>query len=249
MKKEVVNEVYKTRDYEAFKLLPGNRTIDAGHIVKLKKSFAEKQLPIPIIVNSNMEILDGQHRWATCKEMNLDLYYIVIDNFSIKDVVNANTIVNKWGAQAYYDSYVAQGYEEYKKMNYFMEVTSCNLGDARLFLELSSEKDFKNGGLVCDTFDRAYMKYTWYQDFAKAECYGHRSFKAAIKKIFNIEEYDHERMMHQLNKGYWSELSLKANTVDYVSTLSKIYNIGKTRNNVLQFNVNRSGEISTYKMK
>lgn len=247
MKKEVVGEVFKTRDYDKFNLIKGNRTINMEQVVKLKRSFQEKQLPIPIIVDKSMNILDGQHRWYVCKENNLDLYFTIIEDINIKDIVNANTVVSKWGAEAYYDSFLAQDYPEYAKLEYFKTVTGCSLSDARLFMELSSGEDFKTGNLVCSDFDTAYLKYQWYTDFKKAACFGHRSFKSAIKKIFSITEYEHERMIQQLDKGYWNRLQLMSNAIEYVNTLSEIYNIGKSKQNVLQFNVDRKGIISTYK--
>jgi ParB-like chromosome segregation protein Spo0J len=69
----------KTTDYKLFKINKLNRIVQTGHIEKLKKSI-EKVGYLkynPIIVNEDMEIIDGQHRYFACVKLNLPIYYEV----------------------------------------------------------------------------------------------------------------------------------------------------------------------------
>jgi len=68
-----------TYDYEIFKRMRGNRILNNSHVKNLVKSMKEKYLPQPILVNKDMEIIDGQHRFAAAEELNLPIHYLIID--------------------------------------------------------------------------------------------------------------------------------------------------------------------------
>ena len=56
----------KTKNYEIFKIMDCNRELSAANLQKLIGSIKSRNLLEfrPIIVNSKMEIIDGQHRLA-----------------------------------------------------------------------------------------------------------------------------------------------------------------------------------------
>ena len=54
--------VYSTKDYDAFKFDDGNRNINPAKVKNIVRSFHEEQLPVPIVVDKAMTVLDGQHR-------------------------------------------------------------------------------------------------------------------------------------------------------------------------------------------
>ena len=57
--------VGKTKDYDMFEFLDTNRQPNDRMIKKLMKSIEENGIQIPIIVNKEKQIVDGQHRfWA-----------------------------------------------------------------------------------------------------------------------------------------------------------------------------------------
>lgn len=60
-------QVYFTTDYSKFKLMKGNREIDALHVKRLIESFREQYLFSPILVNSKHEIIDGQNEFVQPK--------------------------------------------------------------------------------------------------------------------------------------------------------------------------------------
>ena len=89
-------KIYKSNNYSAFKKIEWNRSINLGNYKKLldenKKEFQLHKFPI--IVSSDLSIIDGQHRFEVSKELNSPIYYI-IDNAEI----NFNSVhsVNKAG--------------------------------------------------------------------------------------------------------------------------------------------------------
>lgn len=55
--------VYRTNNYDQFKRLVGNREVNPKRVKTIKKSVEEiGYIPNPIIVNENMEVIDGQGR-------------------------------------------------------------------------------------------------------------------------------------------------------------------------------------------
>ena len=70
----------KTKDYEKFSIKSYNRNLNRNHINELKEKFATIGYKdyLPILVNENYEIIDGQHRFVACKESGLPIVYQVI---------------------------------------------------------------------------------------------------------------------------------------------------------------------------
>ena len=60
-----------TKNYEQFGYKFGNRKVEMNpnHVKKLVKAMSENYIPIPIMVNSNFEVLDGQHRLEAIKQL------------------------------------------------------------------------------------------------------------------------------------------------------------------------------------
>ena len=71
------NKIHVTSDYSKFSYLVGNRDIVNKHVKDLSGHIDERDLSIPIIVNENMEVCDGQHRLEAYKVLGLPVHYIV----------------------------------------------------------------------------------------------------------------------------------------------------------------------------
>ena len=64
-----VNKVYKTTDLSIFKSIDGNRVPNLQHIKRLAQSINVYGMKCnPILVNEQMEVIDGQHRLAAAIE-------------------------------------------------------------------------------------------------------------------------------------------------------------------------------------
>lgn len=89
-------KIFKSTNYSAFKKIEWNRSINLTNYKKLldenKKDFQLHKFPI--IVSSDLKIIDGQHRFEVSRELGSPVYYIV-DNSEI----SFNTVhsVNKAG--------------------------------------------------------------------------------------------------------------------------------------------------------
>lgn len=96
----------RTTDYERFKLLDFNRNkLDRNHINKIKDSIGKNgYISSPILVNSDFEIYDGQHRFVALKEMGLEIPYEVID-ISYNSIIDLNITQKKWTLEDYVNYY------------------------------------------------------------------------------------------------------------------------------------------------
>ena len=72
------NKIYSTSEYNLFHKLKGNRGINELHVRKLVEAIKEKDLQIPIIVDHDMNVLDGQHRLDAYKIVGNPVSYICL---------------------------------------------------------------------------------------------------------------------------------------------------------------------------
>ena len=66
-----------TRSYSIFNSIIGNRNLDSKNLKRIKESINEIGLQMPILVNENNSIIDGQHRLQAAKELEIPITYIV----------------------------------------------------------------------------------------------------------------------------------------------------------------------------
>lgn len=117
---KIVASVYETYDYDKFHIMEkGNRDID--HYKNISLSMKEEFLFSPIIVNENMEIIDGQNRFIASKALNKPIFYIVKEGYSIKEVRILNSNSRNWGKRDFIKSFADEGNEEYIRIMEFMK--------------------------------------------------------------------------------------------------------------------------------
>lgn len=97
-------KVPSTFDYGKFKFIEGNRDVD--HVKKLEESMRECGLLLqPILVNENMEIVEGQNRYTACMNLGLPVYYIIQQGIRLKEVKSLNSASKNWNTKNYIHSY------------------------------------------------------------------------------------------------------------------------------------------------
>lgn len=107
-------KTYITRDYSVFKYLSGNRDINLHNVNNIVKNVLENGLlPTIVIVNENMEVIDGQHRIEAFKQLNLPVEFQIRKGLGLKDCIAYNVSSKKWGMIDYINSYAERGIEDY----------------------------------------------------------------------------------------------------------------------------------------
>lgn len=115
--------IQTTKNYKLFKFILGNRPLNRNNLRMITRSIAQENLldVAPIIVNENMEIVDGQHRFQIAKENGFPINYLVLNGGELKHIHMLNNVSRKWGSEDYVRSYATQGNANYKRFLAFMQ--------------------------------------------------------------------------------------------------------------------------------
>jgi hypothetical protein len=146
------SHVYTTTNYDLFKSIKGNRNINHLHLARLKKSIVSNYLITVLIVNEKYEIIDGQHRFESIKELQLPIYFIVCEGYGLKEVQILNQNSKTWNIDDYLDGYCRLGYPEYlkyrdfiNKYNFTHTETMCILNDSNHMINADVKRMFAKG--------------------------------------------------------------------------------------------------------
>ena len=229
--------VYQTEDYESFGFITGNRNINNSHLEKLRKSMTEMLIPIPIVVNEKLQIIDGQHRYMICKEEGWTLNFIQIKGLTLTHVQKINELMKIWTAEAFmhcycdlaletedgeYDDYVE--YREFKrKYGFGHNETQAILTNQRMFSGNLSDR-FRNGSFKINDLKKATHVAERITDVGKYyQGYKRRGFVIAMLHCFATPEYDHDRFLSKLSYQTY-KLSDQSNYKQYLQIAQDIYN-------------------------
>lgn len=122
----MTSTIHSTKNYDQFKPLFCNRgklRIDKNHLSRLEESILNRNLlkHRPILVNKDLEIIDGHHRFEIAKKNNLDIYYTVQDDADYKDAITLTRGVTNWTFKGYIECRALNNEEDYVKLNKFLD--------------------------------------------------------------------------------------------------------------------------------
>ncbi len=232
--------IKSTTDYTMFTLKSDNRAkIDQTHVKRLASSIQARNLleMRPISVNSEMEILDGQHRFLAAKSLGVPIFYEIKTNLVASDVILLN-VSKAWCMADYLNYYEKNGYEYYLKLRKFMKENNISLKVALGITMGQSWADidkFKKGEYVFEQdAGKEELKTCWdtinyikkmngYSVYTSSS----RFWKALIKLV---KHYDFEKKKWLLNlERMIDKIGPKARAEDYVKLFTDIYNWKNTR--------------------
>ena len=184
-------------DYNKFKLLSTNR--DVLDNKKMIKSISEHDITpyVPILVDKQFHILDGQHRFDACKKLGKPIYYIIYyGSESSEDImVCLNSCLKVWRQEEWISYYYKKGIPVYVR---FVEMSrKYNLGVSNNILLFSMSKcnasDVKKGNLkdFSTYFEPVYNFITGIEYPNKT----YRPFVAALLRFFIDYGNDKKRLL------------------------------------------------------
>lgn len=115
--------IHHTPDYSCFKYIEGNREVKENKVRELQQSmrmfgFVPGR---PIIVNKNMFIIDGQHRWEAGQREKIWVDYIIVDTEDESALLHAlNCNQHTWSPNDYIHSWVVTKHPAYVALQKFM---------------------------------------------------------------------------------------------------------------------------------
>ena len=107
-------QLKSTKTYSIFNKVIGNRNLDTKNLKRIKDSISLIGLQMPILVNENKSIIDGQHRLQAAKELEIPITYI-ISNESCEDNIDQLQISKKWTAYDFCNRNALRGNKDCQK--------------------------------------------------------------------------------------------------------------------------------------
>lgn len=253
---ETTYKVYKTKDYSIFCALHGNRTYNLLHVKRLMQSFTNKHLISPIIVNENFQVIDGQHRLQASKEMDLPVYFIIIEGYGITDVQIYNINQKNWVKKDYLKMYCDQGIKEYLQFKKFMtdfpdfEIQASERiltqykgnGGRQTTIDKTRVKarDFEEGKLQIPDLNKSYIAARKIMDFKKYyPGFNRGTFVSTMLDIMENKNYKHSEMMKKLELNpKW--LQNCPDVAQYKVLIEDIYNFKRAATNKVSLRYNKT---------
>ena len=244
------NCIWETKNYEMFKFIDCNRDINKNHIKNLTEKMTTKEFEQPIIVkeeNGYYSIMEGQHRYTVAKQNNLPVYYMIENTLELDDIITMNTIKKptsnkdflKWfykqakDGNTRYNNYIIYNdfIKKYKLEN--QEHKSIMLIEGTYMRANSLWDNFKIGKLVIQDYKKSCKLIEQFDDIGKylpkIRKQGNSVFYAYME-AFNSPDYDHKRMIFQLEKPT-VVLTKQIDKDAYMKQINTSYNKGVQKKN------------------
>jgi hypothetical protein len=222
-------KIHKTQDYDLFQRISGNRVVSQSHVNRLLEAIQEDPETItfnPIIVNQNMEIIDGQHRFEAIKRLGLEVYYIQVGELGLHTVQKLNSVGKSWTPMDYAKSYAEIGNPNYETYIDFKLEFRFNHEVLMRYLSLDNPitgTAFKNGTFKIIDAQKSYKYCTWLKELSEYyERATLRNVALGFLQIFMSPNYDHEQGLRQM-KVYGNLFTEQALSNDYARELERIY--------------------------
>lgn len=233
--------IQSTVHYHLFKRIDSNRHLDKRHVNKLVEAIRKKNLLHlnPIVVNGEMEVIDGQHRLSAAKILGVAIYYTQDARISHNDIGGMNSNKKNWQMMDYINYYAKKGNRNYVA---FLELCDKHKDYKPSMLQTLCSKDgtrrsndVKEGLFDISNIDHAEIIISYLEDFKKYTLLAANSrFIEAVRLIATHPEYNHERMMGKVQQNPTAILPC-ANNKQYVQMLQAMYNKHVREDNIVIF--------------
>lgn len=224
-----------TTDYSIFKRLSGNRTIENGRKNKIRHSIRKVgQIPVPIVVNERMEVIDGQARLEVFEELGLPVYYIVCDGLGIADCIAMNISGTNWKIGDYIESYAEQGNSSYVNLQQLMKeypkILLTNVACAATGLFSIPTDTIKSGLIEITSRDAAYAREVldyvmkFMPTIKSQKMDNERALVNALIFAYQYDEVDNDYLLGKFEQNYM-RIRGYGKVDDCLECLSEVYNI------------------------
>ncbi len=232
---EQAGVVYRTYDYRKFSFFPENR--EPSHWPKIAASIETKDLTayVPILVDNEHRIIDGQGRYRACIENKLPIHYIVGDVCDPSDIIRLNVDRKDWSNSDYLRYYVRKGYREYitldklLKRSKYVKLGAVIYNIANHKAESMSVKETFQRGNYWITVEEVNIVFD-VDDFlfrisgiVEKTIFGSRNFISAISRLRKTDEVDMEQLFEKIKK-YSTLLEKQVSHAAYMENLEDVYN-------------------------
>jgi len=233
----VTKVLYET-NYTKFTLFDDNRDVNEAHVEALSKSMKKSGQLMPIIVNENMEVMDGQHRLKSCELLGLPVAYVITIGGTSKQIALINNTQKGWRTQDYLKHYSHKNHSnstEYKKIIIFFKeykllfsvgmcLLSGNLNNGRRW-DMGVITSFKEGSFKIKNLESAQTTAAQLLKFKSfvPNLVQIVKFCIAFVKVSNIKGFNLELAYNQIKKNS-NKFEKCVNQEDWIEAFVDAYN-------------------------
>lgn len=244
--KDEAKTYYVTTNYAQFHRLKGNRDVKRIQKNKLIKSISEIGfITNPIIVNENMEVIDGQGRLSALQELRLPVPYIIEPGIGEKECKHLNINQTNWKYVDYIQGYAETGDKNYVYLMVLMNkhrwISPPAIAAAAKGMTSDAVKSVKNGTyyLSEDEFTETETTLDFISDceIALRQIEGDMTTKVlALNWVLKNTNADWERIKKVLTENSTVFRPVVRHRVSlFLEDLSKYYNKGLQANKKISF--------------
>ena len=236
---KIMVPIFKTgteeEDYNRFLLVESNRTIRPNKISNLRVEIERNDLTneneIKVVLNdeNRLIIVEGQHRFITCMDMKLPIYYR-FSNMTLDDIGLVNSVQDKWSLNDSLHHYCNRGVHEYKVLAGFKKQYKYPI--STLINVLSG----RNDKTMLDEFRRGQFKVTQSLEFVhdvlgkiqefrqfNDKIYRHRTFLSVYIDLLTHPEFKHDILVRKIEQVPMRFIHC-TRTNDYLRMIEDVYN-------------------------
>ncbi len=236
--REYLRQYSGTTDYSKFKSIRGNRDLNRAHVARLANHIKRKNLlPFyPVLVNENMEVIDGQHRIAAAKALGMEVSYVRVNGLRIEDVMAVNTASKEWGINDFVEAYVKLGVEDYKKLKEFKEKYNLPVTMAAQLLAKPDGKvptggtdlgsNIRSGTYIIADEEKATElaeQLNILNEFTDFRATSDRHLMRALWHLYTVAEFDFGRLEQKLRSNQL-KLEKQGELKYYILKIEEAYN-------------------------
>lgn len=231
-KKEVkqweIGQILETNNYDQFSFKPGNRRVDQNHLEYVEGKMKENYLVAPIMVNSKMQIMDGQHRFMACKHLGFPVRYYITEDMSADEIARMNNVAKKWKPEDYANVFTGEDYKAYRafRISYpkiVHTIAVILLGGAEN-TRINGDNAFRTGYFKIKNYTKATKTAELIMQISDySKMYAKRTFVLALLHCMTFKEFDEKRFLRKL-KHKSNLLKAYAKATDFIQAIQDIYN-------------------------
>lgn len=226
-------KIYCTSNYGKFKFLKGNRDLNSKKVKRIIESV-ENGLNLfpycPVMVNKDGYVIDGQHRYFVCKKLSLPVHYVVVNDFTLRQVAEMNQNASKWTDKDFLNCYIDIGNKHYAILRDFVEKYQVNLGIASSLLSegrvrgVNRMDDLRDGLFKSEFLSKASdfldcaLKF---KDFC--DSYKSRNFLQALETLLSFKDFNISELIDKL-KLHNLTIETRSTPKEYLTHLEDLFN-------------------------
>ena len=231
--------IQQSENYNLFCTINGNRNVNSKKIEKIIDDINKglNLLPYcPIIVyksgfDDTLFIIDGQHRFVVSKKLNLPVYYVLAEAFTLQQIALLNSRQDKWTANDFLRAYIKIGIQDYITLSAVVNEYKTGLMLTSTFLmygKVVNSRElgpaFRDGNFKVNFYDEtiALFKLTL-KLFEPYRFRADRNLVTAIKEIKEKGLCDFDILQKKLAAAPMM-MNQNGTVKDYIYNIERVYN-------------------------